>query len=124
MRNSVDMSYRRSGRSSLAAGARWRWRAVLFLVFAAMAVLVWFWSPLNDRALAGVSYSARIACSCHYIGGREMSDCRKDLPPGMSMVMLGVDADSKSVTARLLPVASQTAFYREGQGCMLERYGR
>lgn len=118
MRNSVDMSYRRRS-----AAARWGWRAVLFLVFAAMAVLVWFWSPLDDRAQAGVSYSARIACSCHYIGGRDLSDCRKDLPPGMGMVMLGTDTDRQSVTARLLPIASQTAFYRAGQGCMLERYG-
>lgn len=93
----------------------------MFLVFTAMAVAVWFWSPLNARAQAGVSYSARIVCSCHYIGGRDMSDCRKDLPPGMSMVTLGGDADDSSVTARLFPIASQTAFYREGVGCVLER---
>lgn len=117
------MSDRRPVGASRAA-ARWRWRAVLFLVITAMVVAVWYWSPLNARAQAGVSYSARIACSCVYIGGRDLSDCRKDLPPGMSMVMLGQDAEDQSVTARLLPVASQTAFYREGEGCVLERYNQ
>ncbi len=117
------MSYRPPGRASLGA-ARWRWRVVLLIVMAAMAAAVWYWSPLNARAQAGVSYSARIACSCRHIGGRELSDCRKDLPPGMSMVMLGEDEGEKSVTARLFPVASQTAFYREGQGCMLQPYDR
>ena len=97
---------------------------VLLFFMAVMAAAVWYWSPLNARAQAGVSYSARIACSCRYIGGRDLSDCRKDLPPGMSMVMLGEDLDDRSVTARLFPVASQTAFYREGQGCMLEPYER
>ena len=122
MRNGVDISYGRP------AAARWRRRGLLLLALGLLAALVWFWRPLNLWAMTNSSYAARIACSCRYIGGRELSDCRKDLLPGMGLVMLGEDEDAdgagKSVTARLVPLASQTAFYREGQGCVLERFDR
>jgi len=97
---------------------RWPWLLLLLLG----AVLAWFWQPLNGYAVAGASYGARVACSCHYLGGRSLSDCRKDFEPGMELVMLSADEADKSVTARFPLVASQTATFREGEGCRLEAW--
>lgn len=95
------------------------------LVYAALALallLSWFWKPLNGRADAGAAYGARVVCSCHYIAGRSLADCRKDFVPGMSMILLTGDAEANSVTARFPLLASQTATFSEGKGCMLEKW--
>lgn len=85
-----------------------------------VAAMVWFWKPLGGYALVGAAYGARVACSCHYLGGRSLSDCRKDFEPGMELIMLSADKQAKTVTARFPLLASQTATYREGEGCQLE----
>jgi hypothetical protein len=100
---------------------RWR-RPLLFTLVAAALLLAWFWKPLSSMAVAGASFGARTACSCHYIAGRSLSDCRKDFEPGMGLVMLSADAQEKSVTARFPLLSSQTATFREGEGCVLERW--
>ncbi len=95
---------------------RWLWLVPLTLA----ALLVWFWTPISGYADAGASYGARVACSCRYIGGRSLGDCRKDFEPGMGLVMLSEDTAAKSVTARFPLLASQTATFRDGPGCVLE----
>ncbi len=96
-------------------------RRVLWLGVALLAVLLgWFWAPLHGYARTGAAYGARVACSCRYLGGRGLSDCRKDFEPGMGLVMLSEDPAAKTVTARFPLVASQTATYRPGLGCQLE----
>lgn len=97
-----------------------RWLA--WLLIALIAALVWFWKPLNGYAQVGASYAARVGCSCRYVGGRSLTDCRKDFEPGMELVMLSEDAETKSVTARFPLLASQTATFREGEGCRLETW--
>lgn len=102
---------------------RRRVRRVLFwLGVGLLAALAWFWKPLNGYAVTGASYGARVACSCRYLGGRSLSDCRKDFEPGMELIMLSEDADAKNVTARFPLLASQTATFREGEGCRLEAW--
>ena len=88
----------------------------------ALAALVWFWRPLHDRAEAGAAFGARIGCSCRFIGGRDLADCKKDFAPGMGAVMLSEDADEKRVTATVPLLASETATFREGQGCVPETW--
>lgn len=93
----------------------------LALCILALAALGWFfWVPLHGKAMAGASYGARVACSCRFEGGRPLGDCRKDFEDGMGLVTLSEDATAKSVTASFPLVASQTATYREGWGCVLE----
>lgn len=97
-----------------------RWAlAVLVLVAAGFAL---FLSPLRSFAQTGASYGARVACSCRFVGGRELSDCRKDFEPGMELVSLSEDAQERSVTARFAWVVSDKATYREGWGCMLDSW--
>lgn len=95
---------------------------LLILVAAVLAALAWFRVPLMARAEAGASYGARIACSCRFVAGRELSSCRDDFEPGMSLVMLSEDEDEKSVTARVPLLAAQTARLEPGAGCVLKRW--
>jgi len=91
---------------------------------ALLAVAAWWgWGPLTMQATAGTAFGARTGCACRYIGGRELGDCEKDFVAGMSLVSLSEDAAVKSVTARVPLLSSTTATYREGWGCMLERFG-
>lgn len=97
---------------------------VLLLVLASVAAVAWFANraAINGYAMTGASYAARVGCSCVYIGGRSVGDCAKDKVPGMEIVRLSQDAQAKSVTATFPLVASQTATYREGYGCVLESW--
>jgi hypothetical protein len=86
------------------------------------ALLALFWKPLNGYADVGSAYGARVACSCRFVGGRSLDDCKKDFEPGMELVSLSEDAKAKSVTARFPLLASHTASYHEGPGCQLEKW--
>ena len=95
----------------------------LLLAVAAAAALAWFWQPLHSYATAGASYGARVACSCRYVEGRALGDCRKDFEPGMALVRLSEDEAARSVTASFPLLSRQTATFREGEGCVLEKWG-
>jgi hypothetical protein len=98
--------------------SRRRW-AILAGVLVA-ALIAAFWRPLTGYARVGSAYGAHVACSCRYAGGRSLADCEKDFEAGMELVSLSEDREAKSVTARFPLLASATATYREGWGCLLE----
>lgn len=105
------------------APRRRKWRNALALALLAAALLLaWFWKPLGGYAAAGASYGAKVTCSCRYIGGRSLQDCRKDFVSGMALATLSEDAKAKSVTARFPLLSRQTATFREGEGCVLEKW--
>lgn len=95
---------------------RWALLAVLLL----MGTGVFVWPQVHGYALTGAAYGARVACSCRFVGGRQLGDCRKDFEPGMDLITLSEDTAARSVTARFPLIARQTATYREGWGCVLE----
>jgi len=91
------------------------------LILAVLAAFATYFSkPLQGYAITGASYGARVACSCRFEGGRSLGDCRKDFETGMELITLSEDRATKSVTARFPLLATQTATYREGWGCLLE----
>jgi len=96
-------------------------RAVLVVALLALGALAWFWGPLSSQAEAGAAYGARVGCSCRFVAGRSLEDCRKDFLPGMGLVSLSENEAEKSVTGRVFPVATETAIYREGAGCVFKR---
>jgi hypothetical protein len=99
------------------------WRnSLIALVVVALLALAVFWNHLQARAVIGSSYAARIACTCRYIEGRGLKDCRKDFEPGMGLVMLSENVPARSVTARVPLLASQTATLRDGAGCVLQSW--
>lgn len=103
-------------------GRRRALRLALLAGLAALVALVWFWHPLNAYARLGASYGAHLGCSCRFAQGRGLADCRKDFEEGMGLVTLSEDKQARSVTARFPVLSSQTATFREGEGCVLEKW--
>lgn len=114
------MAKTRSSRS-LVRTSRWPW-VVLFIAVALAALAFLYRAPALGYAQTVAAYSARVACSCRFVGGRSLSDCKKDKLDGMELVTLAEDVEAKSVTARFPLIASDTATYREGYGCVLEKW--
>ncbi len=112
-------------KSARSAGTRKtpRWVWVLAVAALAIAAIGWFYrAPITGTAGAGTAYAARVACSCRFVGGRNLEDCGKDLLTGMELITLKEDVDAKSVTARFPFIISETATYRKGYGCVLEKW--
>ena len=95
-------------------------KIVLVLLLAAGAMAFAYREPIAGYAGAGTAFGARTACSCRYIAGRDIEDCKKDFEPGMEVVFLSDNPDEKAVTAYVPLVASETATFRQGYGCVLE----
>ncbi len=97
------------------------WLSLVLGLIAAI-IVVWWLFGANARAYAqaGTGYAAKTACSCRHISGRELGDCDEDFLPGMGLIMLSEDAEERRVTARVPLIASTTAQYRKGFGCVLE----
>ena len=97
------------------------WPSVLLALVVLAGALGWYYrQPIAGYTTIGTAYGARTACSCRYIAGRDLGDCEKDFEPGMELVFLSEDEEEKSVTARVPLLASATARYREGFGCVLD----
>ena len=97
------------------------WLKVLLVLLVAAAALAWFYrEPIGGYAGVGTAFGARTACSFGYVAGRDLAACKKDFEPGMEMVFLSDDEDEKAVTAYVPLIASETARYRKGYGCVLE----
>lgn len=96
---------------------------VIVLAIAAVVAAIWFnRASVQGYAEVGTSYAARVGCSCRFVSDRSLEDCRKDKLAGMELVSLSDDAEARSVTARFPLVTSTTATYREGYGCVLEKW--
>ena len=98
-----------------------RWWFWLLLLVAVLLAAAWamYGESLRRTGETGTAYAARVACSCRFVAGRSLDDCGKDLLEGMELVSLSEDETARSVTASLPFVASDTATYREGYGCVL-----
>jgi len=77
-------------------------------------------AALRRKAEAGAAFGARVGCSCRYVAGRPLAQCRTDFEPGMKLVFLSDDDETRTVTARVPLLARQSATWREGMGCALE----
>lgn len=95
---------------------------VLIIAVAVGVVAYMYREPIRGYADVGTSYAARVACSCRFVADRSMEDCEKDKLAGMELVTLVDDVEAKSVTARFPLVTSNTATFREGYGCVLEKW--
>ena len=100
-----------------------KWRMALYIgavfLLILISVLAYNFTFITGQLNVGTAYGARVACSCRYVGGREIEDCRKDFEPGMELIGLTVDEDSNRVTASVPMIASATAEFREGWGCVM-----
>ena len=99
---------------------RWGWWVLAVIVLAIAGAATVFRKEINGYGTIASAYSARVACSCRFVAGRPLKDCAKDKLAGMEAVTLVEDEEARSVTARFPLVASATATYRKGYGCVLE----
>lgn len=96
---------------------------LLLLIGAAIAAVLYLYrAPIGGYAEVGTAYAARVGCSCRFVSDRSLKDCKKDKLAGMELVTLVDDPRAKSVTARFPLVTTSTATYREGYGCVLEKW--
>ncbi|BAV66029.1 hypothetical protein [Sphingobium cloacae] len=91
------------------------------LLVVLLALLAWHWRSLHARAALGAAYGARIACSCRYVEGRPLQACQTDKEPGMGIVSLTDRPEARAVSASVPLIATRTARYRPGWGCLLDR---
>jgi hypothetical protein len=103
----------------MASRLKWIYAAAA-IVIAGIALFAWNFSALRARAQVGAAFGARVACSCRYVEGRSMDSCSGDKEPGMWAVSLKELPESRSVNAAVPLLASRTARYRNGWGCLLE----
>lgn len=101
---------------------RRRWVTKLALAGLAMLIVAvaFGWTQFSLRAVAASAYAARVGCSCRFVAGRSLGDCRKDFIRGLGPVQLSEDAAAHALTAHYLLFASQTARLQEGAGCVLD----
>lgn len=110
-------------RGTIGRPRRRTWPRVLLAVIVLAGAAGWFYrEPIEGYARTGAAFGVRTACSCRYVAGRSLADCKKDFEPGMEIVFLSDDQESRRVTAYVPLIASETAQYREGPGCQLERW--
>jgi hypothetical protein len=96
------------------------WIAGGLLVLALLALVSWQWTGLSARAQLGAAYGARIGCSCRYVEGRAMGSCDSDKEPGMGLVRLTDLPDARAVEGSVPLLASRTARFKPGWGCLLD----
>jgi CubicO group peptidase (beta-lactamase class C family) len=70
-------------------------------------------------AYIGSSYASKMACSCHFISGRELADIKKNDLYAVSFVDVNIDEDDHTVSSSIYGLAKTTAIFREGFGCSL-----
>lgn len=97
------------------------WSALGLVAIIAIAAYAWINSRRPQLEL-GVGYAARVACGCHYIGGRPLGDCHKDFEPGMEPIRLADDPATKTITASVPLIASRRVRYDAALGCQPERF--
>jgi hypothetical protein len=74
--------------------------------------------PLADVA---TGYMARVACACHFVADRPLTQCYDDGEAGMEQVRLSADAATRTVRASIPLLSAATATHTPGLGCVLNK---
>lgn len=101
---------------------RLRFTLVIAAIIVVLGGVGWFVPPLFVEARIYAAQSARVVCSCRYISYRPLDQCQRDFVEGISKGSLSEETEARSVTARVSLLSSQTATFKEGSGCVLERW--
>jgi hypothetical protein len=92
---------------------------LLLCVGLALAWRGWY-LPTRDAVAIGAGLLAKQVCSCVYVAGRELDDCRADQMASTDPIQLEVRASEQRVRAWLPAFAERSAIHRAGFGCTLE----
>lgn len=92
---------------------------ILLLIIAAIAVYIFYnLASYKGNAQLGAGYASHVMCSCRYIQGRSLEDCKKDFEPGMEIVSLSDDPDNKRLSASVIFLSKAVAEHRGDFGCV------
>ncbi|WP_338424824.1 hypothetical protein [Sphingopyxis kveilinensis] len=92
------------------------WALIVGVLLAGFAI--WKFPAFKAQAELGAAYAARIGCSCRYVQGRSLESCQSDFEPGMEMVSLSEDPETKTVIGNVPLLASRGARYAGASGCL------
>lgn len=93
------------------------WALVVLVLLAIL--LIWKFPSFKAQAELGSAYAARVGCSCRYVEGRSLESCQTDFEPGMEMVSVSEDPETKTITGSVPLLASRSARYAGASGCLL-----
>ena len=91
---------------------------VMLVIALVIAIILYNFSTFKGNAQLSASYASHIICSCRYIQGRDLEDCKKDFEPGMELVALSDDPENKRLNASILFLSEAVAEYRSNFGCI------
>lgn len=90
-----------------------------------LILLAAFYFYLFPRLTILNGFSAKIACSCKYIGGRDLAEIKKNVLYHSLLPYTSVldDVKNYSVTSSFFGMKPKTAVYKKGAGCILVNDG-
>lgn len=108
--------------STSASPRRAAWRKWLLAAVAVIMVgyAIWQLPVWQAQAQTGAAYGARMGCSCRFVQRRDIESCRRDAEPGMEIVSINDVEGANAVQASVPVLASRTARFRPGTGCVLD----
>lgn len=89
------------------------------VVLLGLAFLGWY-VPTRKAVDVGAAMLAKQVCSCIYLAGRSLEECRADQFETMDPIMVEALREVGRVRAWIPGFGERTALYREGLGCNLE----
>ncbi len=98
----------------------------VLIALAAMAVLAavvgyarWF-VPTQRAVGIGTGMLAKQLCSCVFVSGRSLEDCRADQFESMDPIQVEVLSEPEGVRAFVALFGERIATWRDGLGCTLQ----
>jgi hypothetical protein len=98
------------------------YKLILFVVIALVGVMLCIlFFAIKPKAPILSGYSARMACTCHFVQNRSLEDIKsEDLSEAhFNLMRIDIDEADHSVTASTLGFYPKTAIYKKGLGCVL-----
>lgn len=91
---------------------------VLAFIIIAALYLIYNLAAIKGNAQLGSSYASHVMCSCRYIEGRSLEDCKKDFEAGMEIVSLSDDPENERMNAYVPFLGNAVAERRGAFGCI------
>ena len=97
----------------------WITLSALAVVLLVIGYFRW-WVPTRVAVDIGAGMLAKQVCSCMFVAGRELADCRADQFEMSDQVQVEILHDPNGVRAWVPLLGERTAFHSEGFGCAFE----
>ena len=93
--------------------------AAILVLGLGLAYPLWY-EPTRFAVDIGAGMLSKQLCSCVYVAGRGLADCRADQFESMDPIQAELTSDPEGTRAWLPGFGERVAVYRDGLGCTLE----